>query len=342
MQTQSPLALVIGATGAFGGEVAEALGAAGWRVRALHRAPERARAASGLAVEWVAGDAMVRDDVRRAAEGARAIVHAANPPGYRNWGGLVLPMIDSAIAAARAEGARILLPGNVYNYGPDVFPDLTEAAPQNPLTRKGAIRVEMEARLARAAQDGVKSLILRAGDFLGARGASSWLGAGMIRPGKPVKALTYPGPLGVRHAWAYLPDLARAAARLLAIEDELPAHAGYHFRGHAVDGRGLARALEAVVGRRLPVRPLPWLALQALAPFNETLRELLEMRYLWRETVLLDNTRLVETLGAEPHTPLETALEATLRAMGCLPQAQPPPIVSFEEQERTSPRTAPA
>jgi hypothetical protein len=31
---------------------------------------------------WVLGDAMNANDVRRAAEGVQAIVHAVNPPGY--------------------------------------------------------------------------------------------------------------------------------------------------------------------------------------------------------------------------------------------------------------------
>ncbi|MDB5417578.1 MAG: uncharacterized protein JWP50_997 [Phenylobacterium sp.] len=312
------LALIIGATGAFGGEVAATLLASGWRVRALHRNPDRARAATGLAADWVAGDALERDDVLRAAEGVQVIVHAANPPGYRNWAGLVPPMMENTIAAGRREGARILLPGNVYNYGPDARGTLAEDAPQHPATRKGRIRVEMERRLRQAGQEGAKSLILRAGDFFGTRTTTGWMGRVMFQAGKPVRSITYPGPLGVIHAWAYLPDLAKTAVQLLDIEAELSAVASFNFAGHALDGRQMVAAFEAVVGRKLPVRSFPWFALSAVGPFNETFRELSEMRYLWRETVLMDNARLVNTLGAEPHTPIEAALAATLRGLGCL------------------------
>jgi nucleoside-diphosphate-sugar epimerase len=320
MSTQ-PLALVIGPTGAFGGEVAETLLARGWRVRALHRNPDQARAATGLAADWVKGDAMQRQDVLRASEGVRAIVHAANPPGYRNWAGLVLPMMENTIAAATRQGARILLPGNVYNYGPDARGAIGEDAPQHPLTRKGRIRVEMERRLREAGQQGAKSLILRAGDFFGTRTSTGWMGRVMFQAGKPLRSLTYPGPLAVRHAWAYLPDLAAAAVRLLDVEAELAAVASFHFAGHSLDGHEMAQAFEAVVGRKLPVRPFPWFALNAAGPFNETFRELSEMRYLWRETVLMDNARLLKTLGAEPHSPIEQALETTLRGLGCLAEA---------------------
>ncbi|MBZ4241390.1 hypothetical protein LAN32_23450, partial [Mycobacterium tuberculosis] len=76
-------------------------------------------------------------------------------------------MIDNTIAAAKAERATIVLPGTVYNYGPDAFPVLVEDAPQHPSTRKGAIRVELERRLQDAAGQGVRTIIVRAGDFFG-------------------------------------------------------------------------------------------------------------------------------------------------------------------------------
>lgn len=51
---------------------------------------------------------------------------------------------------------------------------------------------------------------------------------------------------------------------------------------------------------------------------------MMEMRYQWRQPLRMDNTRLVGVLGAEPHTPLDEAVAATLRGLGCLPQTPPP------------------
>jgi nucleoside-diphosphate-sugar epimerase len=48
------------------------------------------------------------------------------------------------------------------------------------------------------------------------------------------------------------------------------------------------------------------------------MRELLEMRYLWRQPLRLSNARLAAVLGREPHTPLDEAVEATLVGLGCL------------------------
>ena len=150
----APLVLVIGATGSSGCEIAAAFLRHGWRVRALHRDPETGRKAAGDLdrAEWVKGDAMVAADVIAAARGARIIVHAGNPPGYAGWARLLPQMMEAVIAAARATGARILFPGNVYNFGPDAWPLLTETSPQHPVTRKGKIRVALETRLAEVAR----------------------------------------------------------------------------------------------------------------------------------------------------------------------------------------------
>jgi nucleoside-diphosphate-sugar epimerase len=315
-------ALVLGATGGIGGETAAALARHGWRVIAMARKLSAGGAAGALdgvagdAVRWVAGDALRAEDVRRAAEGARVIVHAVNPPGYRNWAQLVLPMIDNTIAAARAVGARVVLPGTVYNFGPDAFPLLTEDSPQHPITRKGKIRLALEEKLQEAAGDGVTVMIVRFGDFFGPNAGNNWLTQGLVKPGRRLDAITTPGARGVGHAWAYLPDAAEAIARLLERDPDLPAFARFHFAGHwDADGTAMPAAIRNAVGRpETKTRPMPWALLWVGGLFNETLRELREMRYLWRVPVQLDGARLAAFLGGEPHTPLADAIKTTLAA----------------------------
>jgi nucleoside-diphosphate-sugar epimerase len=316
-------ALVIGATGGVGGAIADRLAQDGWVVRALNRDPERARRTPGReGFEWVRGDAMVEADVVAAAQGCALVVHGANPPGYRNWAGLQMPMLASTIAAARAAGARLVFPGTVYNYGPDAFPTLTEGSPQHPRTRKGAIRVQMEQALKAASDDGVAVLIVRCGDFFGPRpGQNNWMNQGLVQAGRPITSVRYPGPLDVAHSWAWLPDVAETVVRLLALPD-LGAFEAFHMRGHTQTGAELIAAMETAAGRKLKVAGLPWFAVRAVAPFNETMREMVEMKYLWDEPVLLDNARLVARLGAEPHTELVDALHAALAGVGALPQRE--------------------
>ncbi|MFT4182918.1 MAG: SDR family oxidoreductase [Rhizobium sp.] len=311
-------ALVLGATGGIGGAVARGLIARGWHIRALNRnAGEAARRAPDF--EWVQGDAMQADDVLQAAEGAELIVHAVNPPGYRNWAQLVLPMLDNTIAAARVVGARIVLPGTVYNFGPDAFPEVNEDSPQHPRTRKGAIRAEMERRLKRAAEGGTPVIILRAGDFFGPHAANNWFSQGLVTAGKPVRSISYPGKAGIGHQWAYLPDVAETMIRLIEKGDALPAFAVYHMRGHwDDDGRQMTGAIERAIGHRVKAKSFPWWILPLAAPFVPLMRELAEMRYLWSVPLRMGNDKLLAVLGEEPHTPIDEAVKASLMAMGCL------------------------
>ena len=315
---EKKIALVLGFTGSIGGELGRGLIARGWRVRALSRRLEN-RPMEG--VEWVLGDAMNRTDVVSAARGAALIVHGVNPPGYRNWRGLALPMLENTIAAAGESGARIFFPGTVYNFAPATFPLVGEDAPQRPETRKGAIRVAMEARLREAAGQGVRVLILRTGDFFGPSLASnSWFSGAMVKRGQRLRSVVYPGRPDAGHTWAYLPDVSETAMRLIECDADLPAFAVFHFEGHWFErGVEIAETVRAAANRPdLPIRRFPWWLITLASPFVETFREMREMTYLWRLPLRLDNRRLVAFLGAEPHTPPVDAVRATLRGLGCV------------------------
>jgi len=184
------------------------------------------------------------------------------------------------------------------------------------------IRAEMERRLEDASRDGIRTIIVRAGDFYGPHtSANSWFSNVFAHPGKPVQMMMYPGPRAVGHAWAYLPDLAEAMVRLVERADDFPAFEVFHFGGHWISpGIEIAQAVRRALNRpQLPILPFPWPVAHLLAPFNETFREMLEMRYLWKRPLRLDNAKLVSVLGAEPHTPLDQAVRESLRGLGCMP-----------------------
>lgn len=137
--------LILGASGKIGLHAATAFWHAGWKVRLFDRK---------------------RDDMVAAAQGVDVIVNGLNPPHYHNWAELIPAITDQVIAAAKASGAMVIIPGNIYTFGnqPGI---LSAATSQQPNTRKGRIRVDMEAAY-RAA--GVPTLILRAGNFIDPEG----------------------------------------------------------------------------------------------------------------------------------------------------------------------------
>jgi nucleoside-diphosphate-sugar epimerase len=199
---------------------------------------------------------------------------------------------------------------------------LGEDSPQNASTHKGKIRIALENKLQDAAREGVRSLIVRFGDFFGPTPGNSWFSQGMVKPHRPVTSITYPGKKGVGHDWAYLPDAGETFAQLLDREADLQDFARFHFRGFwDADGTEMIAAIRRAAGNpSLPLRGLPWLILRLASPFSETMRELYATRPLWETPIELANTRLVQFLGKEPHTPLDSAMETTLRGLGCLPE----------------------
>ena len=215
--------------------------ARGWRVRAL-RPPARRRGARrprlvGRATRWS------RPTSPRAAAGRRPDRARGQPAR--------LPRLGPAGAADAREHHRrrprgraraILLPGTVYNYGPDAFPLLAEDAPQHPVTRKGAIRVADGARgCARPPRPARAVLVVRAGDFFGPRAGNNWFSQGLVKPGRRPRSITLPGAPGVGHAWAYLPDVAETMVRLIEAGEPQAASRRFHMDGHW-DPDGMAMA----------------------------------------------------------------------------------------------------
>jgi hypothetical protein len=69
----------------------------------------------------------------------------------------------------------------------------------------------------------------------------------------------------------------------------------------------------------MKIKAFPWAILTLISPFNETLRELIEMKPFWQTAISLDNSQLLKFLGAEPHTPWSEAVSATLSGLGVRP-----------------------
>jgi nucleoside-diphosphate-sugar epimerase len=304
--------IVLGGAGQFGRAAAMAFGAAGWQVASLVRGRSATLSAPGT--EIVEVDARDRSAVVAAAAGADVVLHALNVP-YTEWQYLAVPFAETAIAAARDNGATLVVPGNVYNYGAGMPPRLDEATAMQPTSRKGELRIEIEERLRQAAAAGTRTVILRAGDFFGADALGSWFDRVVIKHIE-VGRLTYPGPLDVVHEWAYLPDLAEALVRLVAARERLEPFAQFGFAGHAVTGRAFTAAISRACRREFKADYMPWRMLKLMGIVVPVFRELSEIEYLWSTPHAIDGARLAGVIGDIPHTPLDRAITAALAALG--------------------------
>jgi nucleoside-diphosphate-sugar epimerase len=195
-------------------------------------------------------------------------------------------------------------------------PVLDETTPMRPTSRKGALRAEIENRLQEASDRGVRTIILRAGDFFGG-GRGSWLDLVVAKQiGRGL--VTYPGPLDLMHEWAYLPDLVAAMVRLVEVRDKLGAFEAFGFPGHAVTGREFVAALAKAARRGLQVKRMSWWLIHVLRPVVPICRELSEMAYLWQVPHRISGAKLAAAIGPVPHTRLNDAIAQALRDLGAV------------------------
>ncbi len=275
--------LILGPSGKIGSHSARAFADAGWTVRRYRRGT----------------------DMTRAALGADVIVNGLNPPGYHDWPRLIPAITAEVIAAARASGATVLLPGNIYNFG-QAPGELTEATPHRPTTRKGRIRVEMEEAY-RAS--GVQTIVLRAGNFIDPEGNGDIMSALILRDLRKGH-LSNAGDSAALQAYAYVPDWARAAVMLAERRDSLARFEDIPFPGHAFTLEQLRDAVAEATGQSLSIRPFPWWMMRVAAPVWELARELLEMRYLWSMPHWIGTARFDRLLPDFAPTPLRDVMLA--------------------------------
>ena len=278
--------LILGASGRFGRHAAEAFWNRGWSVRLFDRDT---------------------DDLMEAAKGADVIVNAWNPP-YTAWAKEVPELTAQVILAAKVSGAMVVIPGNVYVYGegsPGLWQSTTPHLADNPL---GQIRIEMEAAY-RAS--GVKTLVLRGGDFIDTEASGNWFDriiAAKLKEGVVVS----PGNTEAPHAWAYLPDLARAAVDLVEMRDRLDTFEEVLFPGYTLSLTELSQLIERASGDAVRLKRMSWLPLFLAAPFWPMGRKLIEMRYLWSMPHRLDDTGFRRHLPAFRATDPLTAVAAAI------------------------------
>ena len=291
--------LVLGASGNFGSHAAREFAAAGWEVSRYRRGT----------------------DMAAAARGADLIVNALNPPNYHAWARLIPGITRDVLAAARASGATVLVPGNVYVFGDQPGP-WGPSTPHRPVARKGQVRAEMEVAYRAAAGDGVRTILLRAGDYLDAGSPATILNMVALKPLAKGRIVALGRP-AARRAHAHLPDMAKAAVALAALRADLPAFADLPFADHHFSVADLAAEIGRQTGRAPRVTAFPWWQLRLAAPVWELARELREMRYLYDLDHALDPGPLAAVLGQVPHTPFADVVAAHLSRQGKIDPDKP-------------------
>jgi nucleoside-diphosphate-sugar epimerase len=221
--------------------------------------------------------------------------------------------IANFVAASKATGARMVFIDNLYMYGPQTAP-LVETMPLadvgwKPAARSAATRIWMKA----AAAGKARVAALRAPDFYGPGVGQSFLGdssIGKLARGKPP---VFVGSPDVLHDYAYVPDIARAAATLLAAPDSAFGQAWHVPCAPTRTTRDILRIAADALGVKLRISAMPAWMLGASAMFSPLLGELTEMRFQWDRPYHVDASRFATAFWSDA-TPFETGVHETALA----------------------------
>lgn len=301
---------VVFGTGAIGLALLDSLQRRDREVRLVNRSGTAPVAAD---VEVVAADASDPRQAVSAARGAAAVYQVMNPP-YAQWSAKFPDLQAGVLTAAEASGARMVSMENVYMYGRPAGAPLTEDRPNAAHTAKGQLRGRMADELLAAHRSGrVEVAIGRASDYFGpGGGAQSNLGDRLFPAALAGKTATVLGDPDQPHTYSFIPDIAEGLA---VLGDHLDAPGEiWHLPNdpHTRSTRELVGIAYRLAGRPAArVRSLPGWLLRLGGVVNPTLRELIEMRYLFEEPFVVDSSKITERLGVRA-TPVDQALAATL------------------------------
>lgn len=298
--------VVLGAGGAIGSHVVDALVDQGRPVRAVTRRAVPARPG----VDGAVADLMDAGQLRAAIDGAAVVVHTAQP-AYTRWSQEFPALTDAVADAVAGTGARLLFADNLYSYGP-VNGSLTEDLPAAATDRKGMVRTLMANHLLRRHADGELDVAIgRVSDYYGPRGLMSAAGETLFGAATKGSTVQMVGSPDQPHSWSYLPDVGRA---LVLLADAPQASGGiWHLPvAPALTQRELATAAAAAAGRPVKISVLPGPLHRGLAVFHPMLRELLGTRYQFTAPFVVDDRRFTTDIAPFEPTPHAEAVATTV------------------------------
>jgi len=330
MTTTSGLVTIFG-YGPTGEATAERLRARGQAIRVVQR---KRPANLPAGVEFMSCDALNAADVLRAMTGAeQAVITVGFEYSGKVWKQVWPKAMANFIAAAEATGARIVHIDNMYMYGPQDAP-LHEDMPLTNYGKKPAARSEVTRMWQKAAREGrIRWAALRAPDFYGVgvdRSHIGETGLGQLAQDKPAMLLMQPDQ---PHAFAYVPDIGRAAVTLLDAPDDAYNQVWHVPCAPTRTPRQLMQIGADALGQKLKLMAMPTAMLRLIGVFSPFLRECVEMRFTWNRPYNVDATKFGRRFWSDA-TPFEVGIPTTVRSFRAAA-----PVTTKESRGRTPART---
>jgi nucleoside-diphosphate-sugar epimerase len=307
MPDESPLSVVIGATGATGRLVVRHLARSGARVRAINRS---GRASVPPGVELVGVDAADGSQLTEACRGAAVVYHCAMPP-ITQWREQFPALTDNIIRAAGDAQARLVYADDTWMYGRTTKP-MTEAQALRPASAAGVLRAWLAERILHAHTRGaVRASIARASELYGP-GVTSLIGSNVFSPAAKGRVAVWLGDPDLPITPTYIDDFARALITLGSTaqsEGEV-----WHVpTPPPTTGRQFVRLVFTQAGHRTRLVSVGTRTVRLLGLVSPLARQGAEILYQFEQPFVVDGRRFINRFGELPTTPYERGIGDTLR-----------------------------
>jgi nucleoside-diphosphate-sugar epimerase len=301
---------ILGANGTIGSVLAKELINYTDKIRLVSRNPRKVNESD----ELFPADLSNPEIVEKAIEGSE-VVYLVVGFDYKlkvwqeKWPRLMRATID----ACTKHNARLVFFDNVYMYDINAIPHMTEESPNNPPSKKGAVRKQ----IAQMIMDEVKAgkliaLIARSADFYGPGNEKSFVNEMVYKNFlKRMRANWFIDP-DKKHSFTFTPDAAKATALLGNTGD------AYNTIWHLPTDKNTQTGREFVelfsremkVANKLFVIP-SWL-IKIIGIFVPILKEMSEMMYQYDRDYFFDSSKFEKRFKFNP-TSYQEGVKATVR-----------------------------
>ena len=303
---------ILGSGGSIGVPLARELRQYTGQIRLVSRNPEKVNPTD----ELFPADFTDFTQIQKAIAGSEVVyVVVGFEYNIKIWRQLWPPFVKAVLDACITHHAKLVFFDNVYMYAESAIPHMTEEAPLQPPSKKGAVRKQLhEMIFDEVEKNSLPALIARSADFYGPDNRNSTLSimaAENLAKGKKAQAM---GKLDKVHTYTYTPDAARATAILGNTADAYNQVWHVPTTGEKLTSRQWIQLIADELNVEPEIQRIPLWMLRAMGLFVPVLREFPEMLYQYENDYIFDSSKFENRFGMKAVAPVD-GIKAMVRSL---------------------------
>ena len=303
---------ILGSGGSIGVPLARELGQYTGQIRLVSRNPEKVNPTD----ELFPADFTDFTQIQKAIAGSEVVyVVVGFEYNIKVWRQLWPPFMKAVLDACITHHAKLVFFDNVYMYAESAIPHMTEEAPLQPPSKKGAVRKQLhEMIFDEVSKNNLPALIARSADFYGPDNRNSTLSimaAENLAKGKKAQAM---GKLDKVHTYTYTPDAARATAILGNTADAYNQVWHVPTTGEKLTSRQWIQLIADELNVEPKIQLIPLWMLRVMGLFVPVLREFPEMLYQYENDYIFDSSKFENRFGMKAVAPVD-GIKAMVRSL---------------------------